>query len=345
MFVNVANIKDESEFNIIPTSNKSILKLEAFPGAINTFYDWLEGVDVFSSILFDMNELDMYIKWGQVNQGQYHVQKAQYLNCVFWSDLPYIQPLETRNNYTLYNSFQLPLCYSRIPENTFKAFYCAYGVSSDPNWSNSRYLDSFAASTIATQVWSYYNMHTIGIYNMDASYFNIKLPKDCRGLCFYAVNIKSIGVLDASITTNFGAKKGSWQDAFGYCYTLEDLYIKNLKTSINVSWSPINQHSLNFILENAINTSKITIYLSPYTYYRLTDENVNLAAEKNITLTLLEGNYIDDKRFKNIPTSTSQLVNDSGYITTEEVNSMLATLINRIEALEQHDENQFNDWK
>jgi hypothetical protein len=56
--------------------------------------------------------------------------------------------------------------------------------------------------------------------------------------------IKYAGVFDAINTTNFGAKKGSWQDAFGKCYSLEYLYIQNLKTSINISWSPVNIQSI-----------------------------------------------------------------------------------------------------
>ena len=71
---------------------------------------------------------------------------------------------------------------------------------------------------------------------------------------------------------------------------LKNLYIKNLKVNINVSWSPINQQSLNYILENSANTSTITITLSPYTYMRLTDSNKTLAEQKNIILELNESN-------------------------------------------------------
>ena len=54
-------------FEIIPTSNNSILALTAFPGALGTFYPWLEGIKQFSNILFDMNAEDMYTKWSQGN--------------------------------------------------------------------------------------------------------------------------------------------------------------------------------------------------------------------------------------------------------------------------------------
>lgn len=283
-------LKDTDEWSIVPSSDNSIFILESWPGILDTFYSWLEGVNVFNGIVFDMNDLSMYEKWNQGHQGKYHVQFAQYINCVFWSDNPYISDLSKRTNYTLYNSSQLPLCYSTIPENTFKSFYCAYGVTNDPNWASQAYKDSFALATHATQVFSYYGLHSIGIFDMDASYFNITLPKDCRGLMYGAGNILNAGIFDAINVTTFGAKSGSWRDAFGDCHTLKNLYIKNLKVNLNVSWSPINQQSLNYILENSANTSTITITLSPYTYMRLTDSNKILAEQKNIILELNESN-------------------------------------------------------
>ena len=83
----------EDTFEIIPSQNDAISMLTAYPGALNYFYDWLEGVDIFSGILFDMNNEDMYTKWNQNNQGRYRVQMAQYNNCIFWSDNPYINDL------------------------------------------------------------------------------------------------------------------------------------------------------------------------------------------------------------------------------------------------------------
>lgn len=289
--------KDGDIFTITPTSNSSILTLDAWPGYLDYYYDWLEGVQTFTGIIFNMNDAAMYTKWNQGNQGVYKVQFAQYINCVFWSDNPYISDVSLRTNYTLYYSEQLPLCYSTIPENTFKAFYCAYGVKNDPNWSNPVYRESFSLATHATQVFSYYGAHFIGIYNMDSSRWNIPLPKDCRGLMFAAPNIMHAGVFDASKTTNFGAKSGSWREAFGLCSCLSILYIKNLKASLNLSWSPIALESLEYIIDNATNTSKIYIYLSPFTWYRLTDDIKAAATAKNITLSLIDTNYTDDLRF------------------------------------------------
>lgn len=287
-------------FEIIPTSDNSILSLTAFPGALGVFYPWLEGVAQFSNILFDMNDEAMYSKWSQGNQGSYHVQKAQYINCIFWSDNPYISDVSKRTNYTLTHTSQLPLCYSSIPENTFKAFYLAFGVNSDPNWGNQAYKDSFAQANWATQVFSYYGARTIGIVGHDDPDFNIVLPKDCRGLMFDARHIENAGTFDAVNVTNFGAKSGSWREAFGFCPSLTRLYIKNLKVNLNISWSPIDYDSISFIISAAANTSKITISVSSHTYNLLSQADFDLAASKNITIALLTGNYFEDRRLSAI---------------------------------------------
>ena len=313
-------LKSEENFEIIPTSNNSITSLYAYPGALGTYYEWLEGVNLFDGVLFNMNNEDLYTKWSQGNQGLYHVQFAQYKNCIFWSDLSYVSDVSKRTNYTMYYSSELPLCYSTIPDNTFKSFYFAYNVTCDPNWSNPAYKASFAKATWATQVFSYYGLHSIGLFDMDSTRFNITLPKDCRGLMYYAPNVLNAGVFDAINTTNFGAKSGSWRDAFSDCYQLTNLYIKNLKVNLNISWSPINQQSLNFILSNAANTNSITIYLSPHTYYGLTDANKTLASEKNIILSLISTNTTEDNRLHMLKMGgdgNSFLSNDGTYKTIE----------------------------
>ena len=287
-------------WEIIPTSNNSILALNGFPGALGTYYPWLEGVKQFSNILFDMNNVDFYSKWSQGNQGAYQVQYAQYLNCIFWSDNPYVSDVSKRTNYTLYYTSQLPLCYSSIPDNTFKAFYLAFNVNSDPNWGNQAYRDSFAKATWATQVFSYYGARTIGIFGHDDPDFNIVLPKDCRGLMCEATAVENAGTFDAINVTNFGAKSGSWRDAFRMCNSLKQLYIKNLKVNLNVSWSPLDYSSIYFIISKAANTNKITISVSPYTYNLLGPADFELAASKNITIELLTTNYVEDRRLSAI---------------------------------------------
>ena len=313
-------------WEIIPTSNNSILALNAFPSALGTFYPWLEGVKQFSNILFDMNAEAMYSKWSQGNQGAYQVQYAQYLNCIFWSDNPYISDVMRRTNYTLLYSSQLPLCYSNIPDNTFKAFYLAFNVNSDPNWSNKAYRDSFAKANWATQVFSYYGARTIGIFGHDDPDFNIILPKDCRGLMCEATAIENAGTFDAINVTNFGAKLGSWRDAFRMCYSLRNLYIKNLTVNLNISWSPINYESIYFIISKAANTKKITISVSPYTYNLLGASDFELAASKNIVIEQLTANYVEDRRLSDIAKKADKSYVDeiaSRIPTDEHINELI----------------------
>ena len=316
-------------FEIIPTSNNSILSLTAFPSALGTYYPWLEGVKQFSNILFDMNDVDMYSKWSQGNQGSYQVQYAQYTNCIFWSDNSYVSDVSKRTNYTLYYTSQLPLCYSTIPDNTFKAFYLAFNANSDPNWGNMAYRDSFAKATWATQVFSYYGARTIGIFGHDDPDFNITLPKDCRGLMYQSTAIENAGTFDAINTTNFGAKSGSWREAFGQCSSLRNLYIKNLKVNLNLSWSPINYESIYFIISKAANTNAITITVSPYTYNLLDSSVFELAASKNITIALLTSNYVEDRRLSDIANKadkTDVLLKTEQTLTDEELRQVRENL-------------------
>lgn len=291
---------EDDVFEIVPTSENSIIALNGFPGALGTYYPWLEGIKQFSNILFDMNNEEMYSKWSQGNQGSYQVQFAQYINCIFWSDNAYVSDVSKRTNYTLYYTSQLPLCYSSIPDNTFKAFYLAFNINSDPNWGNIAYRDSFAKATWATQAFSYYGARTVGIFGHDDPDFNITLPKDCRGLMYAATAIENAGTFDAINVTNFGAKSGSWREAFGECSSLKNLYIKNLKVNLNISWSPINYESISFIISSAANTNAITISVSPYTYNLLSQADFDLATEKNITIALISTNYVEDQRLSAI---------------------------------------------
>lgn len=319
-------------WEIIPTSNNSILALNAFPGALGTFFPWLEGVKQFSNILFDMNTEEMYTKWNQNNQGQYQVQFAQYSNCIFWSDMAYVHEITKRTNYTLYYSSQLPLCYSNIPDNTFRAFFLAFGVNNDPNWGNPVYRESFSKATWATQAFSYYGARTIGIFGHDDPIFNITLPKDCRGLFCEATAVENAGTFDAVNVTNFGAKQGSWRDAFRMCYSLRNLYIKNLKVNLNVSWSPLEYDSISSIISAAANTKKITISVSPYTYNLLSQSDFDLAKSKNITIELITSNYVEDKRLGDIANKADKTYVDeiaSKIPTDDHINELISNAIAR----------------
>ena len=123
---------------------------------------------------------------------------------------------------------------------------------------------------------------------------------------FYARNTEAAGTFDATNVTNFGAKSGSWREAFGYCSSLRRLYIENLKVNLNISWSPVDYESIAYIISNAANTNAITISVSPYTYNLLSESDFELAASKNITIALLTTNYVEDKRLSDIANKASK---------------------------------------
>lgn len=54
-------VGSDETFSITTTSDNSIMTLSGWPGALSTFYSWLEGVSVFSGIVFDMNTEEMYM--------------------------------------------------------------------------------------------------------------------------------------------------------------------------------------------------------------------------------------------------------------------------------------------
>ena len=117
---------------------------------------------------------------------------------------------------------------------------------------------------------------------------------------YQSTAIENAGTFDAINVTNFGAKSGSWRDAFGQCSSLRNLFIKNLKVNLNISWSPINYESIYFIISTAANTNAITISVSPYTYNLLGPSDFELATNKNITIELISTNYIEDRRLREI---------------------------------------------
>ena len=138
---------------------------------------------------------------------------------------------------------------------------------------------------------------------------------------YQSTAIENAGTFDAVNVTNFGATGSSWQQAFGQCSSLRNLYIKNLKVNLNVSWSPLNYESIYFIISKAANTNKITISVSPYTYNLLGTSDFELAASKNITITLITTNYVEDKRLSEIANKVDKSYMDS-LITVEDIDTI-----------------------
>ena len=68
------------------------------------------------------------------------------------------------------------------------------------------------------------------------------------------------------------------------CPALEEIRIKNLKSNIFFADSPLlSLTSIQYMVDNAANTTPITITLHPDAHARLTEELISQAAEKQIT--------------------------------------------------------------
>ena len=102
---------------------------------------------------------------------------------------------------------------------------------------------------------------------------------------------------------------------------LRNIYIKNLKTSINFSWSNIEQGSIKYIVNRSANNEQITIYLSPYSYYRLTEDIKSKADEKNIVFQLITTNLKDDIRLEviKIDGDGDKFLSDDGIYKTKDI--------------------------
>lgn len=80
------------------------------------------------------------------------------------------------------------------------------------------------------------------------------------------------------------AGQAIWNNAFGNCTALEDVRIRDLRSSLSFQdSSKLSLSSLQYLVTNAANTSPITVTLHPDAYARLTDELIAQATEKQIT--------------------------------------------------------------
>ena len=71
---------------------------------------------------------------------------------------------------------------------------------------------------------------------------------------------------------------------FKSCPKLETVYLCAIKTSFNIIGAPLlSLASIQYMVDNAANTSPITITLHPDAHARLTEELIAQAAEKQIT--------------------------------------------------------------
>lgn len=130
--------------------------------------------------------------------------------------------------------------------------------------------------------------HTLGAsFNCsDASKLEVLAMESTHEGGGYAISTFSIGaapilreVRGAFVLKSFASNN------FSNLPKLEDIRIKRLSQSISfASSSKLTLESMAYMVDNAANTTSITITLHPKAYARVTEDMFTLAAEKNITI-------------------------------------------------------------
>ena len=284
------NIGDNEHFEIV-NPNDSIRVIYNWPGVCEKFYDWFMNVNMFCNMIFNFNKMD-HTQWDHQSsnptQYKFGVKEAQYRNCIFWWDVAM-----TNINvhcYTLHKTQECPLFYSTIPENTYKVLVEAYNITNNPNFTNEVFLNSMARTDCRNALaYSHTRSVPFGcLEDPDVATNIIKINGDCKSFMGWSSS-EDTATFDCETVTNFGygtTGRYEYWNAFFMCYNLKNLMLKNLKISVDLSWSPISQYSLDYIINNAANETAINIKLSQYTWYNLTDSIKTAATNKNITLLL-----------------------------------------------------------
>ncbi|WP_418981688.1 hypothetical protein [Alistipes sp.] len=91
---------------------------------------------------------------------------------------------------------------------------------------------------------------------------------DMAFLCYGDVNVESVGYLNTYLINSIHQVA----QPFAACYKLKTAYIKSLRYNFDFSDSPLlSFDSLQYLVDNAINTAAITVTVHPEVYARLTD--------------------------------------------------------------------------
>ena len=334
-------VLDDEHFEVINTTS-GISKVLSWPGIIIKWQDWFEDVLSWQNCVFRFGtEYLPMEKWQSTNSNaKLGVTEAQYKNCIFWDDLPMTNNINTGPRYVLHKTVECPLFYSTIRENTYSYVQEGYNISIDDNWNNEDFLYSFSNNTgTATGALAFayrcqWALPSSTFMDPDVGTNVFTLPSNITGM-FFSCGSEIIGTIDGKNVTDWKYSQntdGSWQGPFVMCYNLRELRLKNLKASINLSWSPLSLKSLEYLVSNASNTSAINIKLSTYSYYILTDEIKSAATSKNITFVHDDTHskqwniYKDVEGIKNSYLSSDNLdltsyvskteLNAAGYITS-----------------------------
>ena len=335
------NVQLDESF-VINNTNNSVLYVYSWPSVCEQWYDWFDDVLAWENTIFHFSDgTNTYIDashWHGTNaQGKFGVTEAQYKNCIFWDDNPMTNNLNSGPYFYLHKTIECPLFYSTISANTYSNVREPYNILLNPNWNNPIFINSFESGPGGArgyQVFSYCNQRSIPsatFTDPDVGTNIITLPAAINGLCAYG-GMETIGTFDATNVTNWLTGSTNWNSPFISCYKLRELRIKNLKASLNISWSPISYESLKYIVDNAANENAITIYVSSRSYYDIDETLFNAASAKNITFTVISANYKDDAiwedvatlKSQTIPTKTSDLTNDSAFVTSADTANFIS---------------------
>lgn len=123
-----------------------------------------------------------------------------------------------------------------------------------------------------------YGFHTLEVVKFVTPNNDAFTPSDVTNTFRYCQSLRLIdGTIDLS------GIKGNIR-LCDVCPALEEIRIKNLKSNIFFADSPLlSLASIQYMVDNAANTSPITITLHPDAHARLTEELIAQAAEKQIT--------------------------------------------------------------
>ena len=102
-------------------------------------------------------------------------------------------------------------------------------------------------------------------------------PSSMYGFCF---SCRQLRIIDMYI---YMTKLQADEFLFNNCPKLETVYLCAIKKSFNIIGAPLlSLASIQYMVDNAANTSPITITLHPDAYARLTDEIITAATAKQI---------------------------------------------------------------
>lgn len=123
-----------------------------------------------------------------------------------------------------------------------------------------------------------YGFHTLEVVKFVTPNNDAFTPSDVTNTFRYCQSLRLIdGTIDLS------GIKGNIR-LCDVCPALEEIRIKNLKSNIFFADSPLlSLTSIQYMVDNAANTTPITITLHPDAHARLTEELIAQAAEKQIT--------------------------------------------------------------